>query len=151
MRPVKYETAEEMQRIIDLYFLACKNKQSETPEDPKDLSEEDLDVFNSVECVYPTVTGLALSLNMTREGLIHYENKDNPKFADTIKKAKCKIEAFLEGRLYSNNVTGCIFNLKNNYAWADKQEIDHKQRFVNKKDEDLHAIDKKILKDLGLI
>ena len=120
-RTVKYKTPEEMQRIIDLYFLACGINQ-EKKELPKDMSKEDLKVVEAVECVFPTVTGLALSLDMTRTGLISYENKDNPGFAHTIKKAKSKVEAFIEQRLYANNATGCIFNLKNNYGWRDKTE-----------------------------
>lgn len=101
-RPVKYETPEEMQVIIDQYFKDCKENKE-----------------------HPTVTGLALSLNMTRKGLIDYENKDNPEFGNTIKKAKAKVENYIEQRLYENNVTGCIFNLKNNFGWKDKTEQEH--------------------------
>jgi len=99
VRPVKYETPEEMQVIIDKFFADCK-----------------------ADDLHPTVTGLALSLDMTREGLVHYEKKDNPGFADTIKKAKLKVEAHIEQRLFHNNATGCIFNLKNNFGWKDKTE-----------------------------
>jgi single-stranded-DNA-specific exonuclease len=43
-----------------------------------------------------------------------------------LKSAKAKIELFNEEMLYSKDVstTGVIFNLKNNYGWKDKQEIE---------------------------
>lgn len=101
-RPVKYKTPEDMQELIDGFFADCVEKE-----------------------LHPTVTGLALALDLTREGLIHYENKDNPGFADTIKKAKLRVEAHIEQRLFFNNPTGCIFNLKNNFGWKDKTEREH--------------------------
>jgi len=98
-RPVKYKTPEEMQVIIDNFFVQC-------------IDDE----------LHPTVTGLALALDLTREGLINYENKDDTGFYDTVKKAKLRVEAHIEQRLYHNNATGCIFNLKNNFGWKDKTE-----------------------------
>ena len=57
---------------------------------------------------------------MSRQDLINY-SKDK-EFFDTIKKAKLKIENYLEEHLVTDNsVTGIIFNLKNNYGWKDKQ------------------------------
>ena len=47
-------------------------------------------------------------------------------FSNTIKSAKAKIECFNEEQLYNKDVptSGVIFNLKNNYHWQDKQEIE---------------------------
>ena len=91
-RPVKYETPESMQRAIDAYFD----------------EEEQI-----------TVTGLAMALDLTRQGLIEYEAKDQ--FSDTVKKAKQRIQAHVESVLmYGRNQTGAIFNLKNNFGWQDK-------------------------------
>ena len=98
-RPLKFKTVKEMQDKIDKYFEECdKNK------DPY------------------TVTGLALALDMSRQDLINYSNREE--FFDTIKKAKLKIENYLEKRLIKDSsCTGIIFNLKNNYNWKDKQEV----------------------------
>ena len=93
-----------MQKAIDEYFREC-----DTNNEPY------------------TVTGLALALDMTREGLIHYANKDG--FTDTIKKAKQRVEAYIEKKMYGNNVTGLIFNLKNNFGWVDRQEIEQHNTF----------------------
>ena len=44
-------------------------------------------------------------------------------FSDTIKKAKLKVENYLEKHLITDSsTTGIIFNLKNNFGWKDKQE-----------------------------
>lgn len=97
-RPAKYKNKEELQEKIDKYFRECDEK-----EEPY------------------TVTGLGLALDMSRQDLINYSNKED--FFDTIKKAKQKVENYLEKRLIKDSsATGIIFNLKNNYGWKDKQE-----------------------------
>jgi len=70
------------------------------------------------------MAGLALSLDVDRRTIVNYAH--NELYFPTIRKAKARIEAFIETRLYGNNVTGCIFNLKNNFDWKDRQEIDNK-------------------------
>jgi hypothetical protein len=119
-RPVKYETPEEMQKLIDLYFLACKFKQTEDPSMLDGLTQDELTTVSDIDDTYPTVSGLAYTLNLTRQGLIEYGNKD--KFSVTVKKAKQRIEASLEQRLFSHAPAGTIFNLKNNFGWKDKTE-----------------------------
>ena len=97
-RPKKYSKKEEIEEKINNYFKECDDRQEPY-----------------------TVTGLGLALNMSRQDLINY-SKDK-EFFDTIKKAKLRIENYLEKRLITDNsVTGIIFNLKNNYNWKDKQE-----------------------------
>lgn len=97
-RPPKYNTAEEMQEKIDDYFKQC------------DYSDRPY-----------TITGLALALDMDRRTLLNYGEKEE--FFPTIKKAKLRVENYLEERLIRDtSCTGIIFNLKNNYGWKDKQE-----------------------------
>ncbi len=105
-RPLKYETAKEMQKVIDNYFESVRVK------------HDDDYVFR------PTMAGLALALNMCRQSLLNYSEKDE--FLDTIKSARQKVEVALEEALYGTGVAGVIFNLKNNFDWKDKQEIDQK-------------------------
>ena len=121
-RPPKYKTPEEMQKIVDLYFLACKVHQTGDAELLMDCEDNELLIVNDIDDVQPTVTGLALALDLTRQGLIEYSDKDE--FSDTIKKAKQRIEKYLEQNLYGQAVTGTIFNLKNNYGWKDKTETE---------------------------
>ena len=119
-RPPKYETPEEMQRIIDLYFLACRVHQTGDVALMSDCSEDDLLIINYIDDYVPTVSGLAYTLGMTTEALRNYEAKDQ--FLVTVKRAKQRIEKHLEQRLDGNNPTGTIFNLKNNFGWKDKSE-----------------------------
>jgi len=95
----KYETIEDMQKKIDNYFDYCeKNKKPFT------------------------VSGLAFALGLSREQLNVYCKREN--FADILKKAKARIEQYLEEKLVSGScVTGVIFTLKNNFGWADRQDI----------------------------
>lgn len=119
-RPPKFNTPEEMQHCIDLYFFTCKARQDGMRIDDVGLTDEDWKVINSVADTYPTVTGLGLALDMTRQTLIQYQ--ENDKFTDTVKKAKQRVENAIEQRLFHNNATGSIFNLKNNFDWRDKSE-----------------------------
>jgi hypothetical protein len=123
-RPAKYKTPAQMQKVIDSYFEECRlnhlymavmksggGEVERTPDDNRITEDE-----------FPTVSGLALVLNMTRQGIIEYAAKDE--FSDTVKRAKLRIESHLEQRLYYPQPTGAIFNLKNNYGWKDKTETD---------------------------
>lgn len=112
-RPRKYETAEEMQVIVNEYFEECEKGDE-----------------------VPTVTGLAYYLNIDRKQLLKYEDElecekyknmsdeEKVSFRNTVKRAKKYIEACYEQTLFKQGKTiGAIFTLKNNYNWVDKQEI----------------------------
>ena len=107
-QPLLFKTKEDLQEKIDAYFNSCYTVNEEWVK----------------ECTRPlTISWLALDLETSRQTLINYEQKEQ--FFDTIKKAKQRIESWTEEQLYRNTqVTGVIFNLKNNYDWKDKQEID---------------------------
>lgn len=100
-RPLKFKTPEIMQEKIDAYFKKCDEKRKPY-----------------------TVTGLALALDTDRETLINYQNRND--FFDTVKRAKLKCQNYAEEYLYNGkNVAGAIFNLKANYKWEDKQQLEH--------------------------
>ena len=97
-RPKAYTEVEIMQQKIDKYFNECKKKQEPY-----------------------TITGLCIALDICRDTLSEYMKNDE--FSDTIKKAKLKVENYLEKHLITDSsTTGIIFNLKNNFGWKDKQE-----------------------------
>lgn len=97
-RPLKFKSVNAIQKKIDAYFAACKKEKRPY-----------------------TITGLALALDTSRRTLLNYQ--DNDKYFHTIKKAKLKIQSWTEEQLYrTTQVTGVIFNLKNNYGWKDKLE-----------------------------
>jgi len=61
-RPPKFKKPEDMQRIIDLYFLACRVHQTENNELLDGLSDQDLLIVNGIEDIIPTVSGMAYTL-----------------------------------------------------------------------------------------
>lgn len=111
-RPLKYKTREELQAAIDDYFDELDGHNAAM-------------VLAKVDNNYRpyTISGLAYSIDLTRQGLIEYSQKKSGEYSDTIRKAKARIERFNEEQLYRNGqVTGTIFNLKNNFGWKDKTE-----------------------------
>jgi len=124
-RPLKFENEKELQDNIDGYFASCFEQ--------KDIERivgkgKNKKIIREViiQQIRPfTITGLALYLDTSRKVLCEYED-ERPEFSNAIKKAKVKIENFTEEQLYnSKNVAGVIFNLKNNYGWVDKREVDN--------------------------
>lgn len=120
-RPPKYKTAEEIQLKIDKYFQSCWRKKLDMYGNAikdKDTGEYVLEQFKPY-----TITGMAVYLGITRDTLIEYENKEE--LTDTIKGAKERCHAYAEESLFiGKNPTGAIFNLKNNYGWKDKTEVE---------------------------
>lgn len=149
-RPPKFKTVEELQAAIDAYFDDCDPHVEDEPylvyPEVQDDIESDLEeqphggalkrvkridyaaepsigIRKRMSFQKPyTVTGLAMALNTTRETLLDYQGKK--KFSDTIKRAKLRIENYNEMQLYGKNVTGVIFNLKNNYGWQDRSQVE---------------------------
>jgi len=104
-RPPMIESPNEMLPLIENYFIQCDEKG-----DPY------------------TIPGLAYAIGFkSRMSLWEYEEKEE--FADTIKRAKLKIEDQRSKMLIypgKANIAGIIFDLKNNFGYVDKQEIDVK-------------------------
>lgn len=102
-RPVKFETVEQMNTLVDGYFASEDARAKE----------------NGWKLPIYTMSGLALALGLSRQSLINYREKDE--FLDTLKEATQRVEAMVEMRLQTGVAqTGHIFNLKNNFAgWKD--------------------------------
>lgn len=90
-RPLKWNSLEEMQPLIDKYF-------NETPEDEW------------------TICGFALALDTTRETILDYQEKDE--FSDAIKRCKLRVQYSYEKSLKRRGNSGDIFALKN-FGWRD--------------------------------
>jgi hypothetical protein len=95
-RPRLYNSAEEVQEIVDKYFA--------------ELDDE-----------IPTMAGLALELGMSSRSLRNYAKEQE--FFPTIKAARQKVEKAWESALIRGG-SGPIFWLKNNAGWRDKTERD---------------------------
>ena len=107
-QPLKFPTVESLQEKVDEYFSEGGAAWDMSGEYPRFL---------------PTMSGLALALDVDRKTVLNYSNKNE--YFPTIRKARAIIESNLEKNLYGNSVTGLIFNLKNNFGWNDKTELDH--------------------------
>jgi hypothetical protein len=124
-RPLKFKSVEELETKIQAYFDACDPHIEEVKDivwDKTAKTYDEIFVKRMSRQIPYTITGLAVALDTSRETLLNYEDREE--FFDTIKRAKEKIHAFVEARLFENNATGPIFNLKNNFGWRDKTETE---------------------------
>lgn len=119
-RPLIFKTPEELQKKIDDYFESCYEYVEVSKGKGRNKTTEV--VRKKVKPF--TVGGMAAFLGCDRDTLLNYEDREA--FFGTIKRAKQKIEADVEeGALMGlYNAPAAIFNLKNNFGWKDKQEID---------------------------
>jgi hypothetical protein len=123
-RPPFFESAEQMQELIDKYFEECDGKVL-TDEDGNPLRDKYGHIIRDDRRPY-TITGLALALGFnSRTSLLDYENK-NEEFLNTITRAKARVERYAEERLYDKNGSnGAKFSLANNFKrWSEKQQIE---------------------------
>ncbi len=134
-RPLKFQSVEELQQKIDAYFADCDPHIEEITEwlEARDkdgkLKKDENGLNYLIEVTHKvltkqkpyTISGLALYLDTSRETLMDY--KEREEFSDSLKAAKERCQAYVEQTLFTSpNVTGPIFNLKNNYEWKDKTE-----------------------------
>ena len=118
-RPPKYKTREELQAKIDEYFDSCwVDKITQVTDKDGNITESNVRYQDRPY----TVAGLAQYLGFnSRQSLLDYDAK--PQFLDVIKKAKLKIEMFIEEQLVAGkNAAGPIFWLKNHAEYRDKTE-----------------------------
>lgn len=98
-RPRLYKSPEEFAAKVDEYFETA---------------------------ITPSITGISLHLGFCdKQSFSEYE-KYGEQFSLTVKKARLRIEKDRIERLNDKSrfSPGTIFDLKNNYGWVDKQEVD---------------------------
>lgn len=139
-RPLKFESVEALQMLIDRFFASCDPHLSKRKvirmkvEGGQYIDEEE---YVTEQQPY-TISGLALALNTNRRTLLNYQDPEHfssdispeliDQFIHTITRAKARCEEFNERLLLdpnNRNSKGATFNLTNNFGWSDKQEIDH--------------------------
>lgn len=114
---MKFKSAKALQEKIDEYFDECDNRTT------KVITKAGIIVDMPDPRPY-TITGLALALGTNRQTLLNYEER--AEYFDAIKKAKLRVENYVEESLWTPKITsGVIFNLKNNFGWVDKQNVEH--------------------------
>lgn len=136
--PRKLDNVNELQGKIDTWFDTCKKDK-----------------------IPPTKSGLCIALNISKDTLSRYLHIQDDKstifqkseidgklrpvsISDCLKRAVLMIENGLEIRMITGkgNVTGCIFDLKNNHGYADKKEVTTGPQTVKKVSQE--DIDKRI-------
>ena len=115
-----YKTPEEMQEVIDKYFLQCQGKPF-LDENGEVLRDKYGEIILQ-DAKPPTVTGLALALGFTsRQALLNYQAKKA--FVDTVTRAKSRVEEYTEERLFDREgQRGAEFSLTHNFKWIDKKD-----------------------------
>lgn len=108
-RPLAFDSVEELEEKIAEFFKS---------DEAYLISYSD---GQEQKTFAPTMAGLALFLDVDRKTIVNYGKKQE--YFHAIKRARLRIESHLEKKLYGNNVTGTIFNLKNNFDWKDKSEV----------------------------
>lgn len=99
-RPRAFKSVEEVEEKINAYFNYCEEEEKPY-----------------------TMSGLAYYLGIDRRTLLNYSKNED--YFPLIKKARDKVQMQLEECLYRlGNNSGVIFNLKNNFDWKDKMEVE---------------------------
>ena len=107
--PRKYEPEELTQAIIKYFeYMDIENKEH------KEQGEKQRPF---------TISGLCNYLDIHMDTWCEYSKKQE--YSDSIKKAKKCVEQYIEEGLLNGtlNPIGAIFNLKNNFGWVDKIDI----------------------------
>ena len=121
-RPRVFNDNDILRCKVESYFEHC-DAQKEVYEDSKGR-------LTIVRKPY-TLSGLCLWLGICRDTFAEYANgvydDSSNKFSDTFSYARHKVENYVEEGMLNNtlNTNGSIFNLKNNFGWKDKTEVEH--------------------------
>ena len=144
-RPLKFQSVKELQDKVEAYFASC----NDYVRDAKGNRMKDAvsGEYLMYQAKVPTITGLAVFLDTSRETLLDYENElhKNNDMPMEMKKAKLRIYDATEQQLYRGKPTGAIFSLKNNYGWEDKtkvetKDVDHRNPFENLSEDELRRL-----------
>jgi hypothetical protein len=96
-RPLKFETADDLEKAIEAYFQEMKKSKG-----------------------IVTISGLAYHLGFVSRQSI-YDYKEREEFSYILKRATFFVESCYEEKLSGSSPTGAIFALKN-MGWKDKVE-----------------------------
>ena len=160
-KPLLFDTPEKLEKALNDYFdsititeLKYQLVKVGEDEEGKPIYEQEPILNNKGTQVTrtryyenPSILAMCRHIGTTRETIREYEMREG--YVDTIKKAKARVEEYLENELYrKEQVTGVIFNLKNNFGWKDKQEIETSGETTVNNRVDLTAISTEDLKKM---
>ena len=133
-RSIKIKSADELQEKIDSYFKSCYKPVMDKYNHVVYDADGNIQMYQYKPF---TMSGLADSLDISRETLRKYQGRKQ--FEAIIERAKRKCEVYAEERLFDKDgVNGAKFNLINNYeGWKEKQEKELSGNLGVKKLEDV--------------
>lgn len=116
-RPKRFKSVSELDKKIEAYFNRCDSNSIEVYDKKRE------EVVEMSRPIPYSIEGLCAELEIDRKTLLNYSN--DQEFFHTIKAAKQKIlqNQIEAGLIGTADKTLTIFLLKNNYEYADKQEI----------------------------
>lgn len=141
---MKFKSAYEMQQRIDAYFKDCEGKP--LTDDNGAVLTDKYGKPVMIGAHPPTVTGLALFLGLkSRQALLNYQGR--AAFNDTITRAKSRIEAYTEARLFDKDgFQGARFSLERNFkGWREEDEAT--SDVLSKLDSVIASLDSKMTKE----
>ncbi len=102
-RPPKYPDAAELEAKVEEYFALCEERDKR-----------------------PGMAGISYFLGFANVESFTDHVTRGEDFARIVRRARLRIESWLEERLHDKGVStvGLIFDLKCNYGWRDKQEVE---------------------------
>lgn len=149
--PRKYKTAAQLEKAVQAYWKSISYEQPAIISTPtgevdenghvkyvtKMLTEDEdghirLDGIGRPKTITqyleePSVAGLCLHLDISKDTWAEYAKRAD--LGLVCARFKMRHESYLAGQLNGNkvkSVQGVMFNLKNNFGWKDKVEVDQK-------------------------
>lgn len=126
--PRKYESAATLAKAVNKYFRSIcyvTHVRNVAGEIVHNVDGEPIERI--AFAVPPTVPGLCVALGITPRTWRNYcDAEKHPEFGEITSGTMALIESWLAEQLVSRekSVQGIIFNLKNNYGWSEKIEIE---------------------------
>ena len=123
----KIISPEEAEAVIAGYFDALIAERPLEIDGQAILDEYKRPIMQQIWINPPTIAGLCYDLDVDKRTFNNWCNDAESPYHYAAKKAKLRIEAFLEGKLITNRqADGVKFNLTNNFreSWKEKQEIE---------------------------
>lgn len=124
-RPPKYSNAAELQTAVDAYFSSCRGTLRVDDNGRPVLDRRGRPVYDGRKPV--TMSGLQLALGFkSRQSLHDYRGRQE--FSDIIMRARLKVEAYTEARLFDQDgFSGARFLLQTAFNWGREGSQENRQ------------------------
>lgn len=126
--PRKYDSANALSKAVNQYFRSiCYEDYIRDILGSPVLNLDGEPIKRVFFAVAPTIPSMCLALGITPRTWRNYcDEKKHPEFAKVTSMTMAVLEAWLahESVTREKSLQGILFNLKNNYGWTEKQEIE---------------------------